>query len=256
MVPNRRLLIASLAVLFASASAFGQPAVQAPPAPAPQAANVAQLDQILKFWEQVTGQVTAFEADCNRTRTSVRFGTTEKYAGTIRLLKGDPDMLYGSLELHRTDDEKIFEKLVLNDRGLWAFDATAKVINLLELPKRVGIFDNTPIALVCGMKALDVKNRFSIELKGADQHYFYLEILPKSDGDKANFAKIRLTLTRTTYLPRQLWWQQPNQDEVLFDLPRVDARANHLRPGDFASPQPPPPGWQIALPRAPGGKAP
>ena len=106
------------------------------------------------------------------------------------------------------------------------------------------------------MRAVDVKKRYTIELKGEDQHYFYLEISPKSDADKASFAKVRLTLTRATYLPRQLWWQQPNQNEVLIDLPRVDARANHLRPGDFASPQPPPPGWRIALPPPAAGKAP
>jgi TIGR03009 family protein len=249
MVAYRRLLIASLAVLLQSASAFGQAPPQPPqPPPAPQTA-AARLDQILNFWEQVTHQITAFEAVCNQTRTSARFGTTEKYSGNIRLLKGDPTLYYASLELHRTDDEKIFEKLILNDRGLWTYDATSKVINLLELPKQSGLFDNTPIGLVCGMRAVDVKNRFALELKGEDQHYFYIEIAPKADGDKASFSKIRLTLTRATYLPRQLWWQQPNQNEVTFDLPRVDARANHLRPGDFASPQPPPPGWQIALPR-------
>jgi TIGR03009 family protein len=257
MVP--RFLIASLAVFFASTTAFGQAAVQAPPtppAPAAPAAAPSQLDQILNFWEQVTHKVTAFEAVCNRTRTSVRFGTTEKYSGTIRILKGDPDLLWASLELHRTDDEKIFEKLLLNDRGLWSYDSTAKVINLHEIPKRVGIFDDTPIALVCGMRAIAAKTRFAIELKGADAFYYYLEILPRFDSDKANIAKIRLTLTKSTYLPRQLWWQQPNQDEVVYDLPRVDGRANHLRPGDFASPQPPPPGWQIALPRPPAGKGP
>ena len=150
--------------------------------------------------------------------------------------------------MHRKEDAAVFEKLILNDRGLWAYDSSAKVINLLELPKRAGIFENTPIALVCGMKAIDVKKRFDIQLKGDDANYFYLEILPRIEADKASFSKIRLTLIRASYLPRQLWWQQPNQDEVLFDLPRVDSRANHLRPGDFASPQPPPPGWRIALP--------
>jgi TIGR03009 family protein len=252
MVPFRRYLIVSVSLGFflASRPALGQGAPQVP-TPVPQAAQ-GQLDQILNSWEQVTRQVTAFEAVCNRTRTSFRFGTIEKYEGNLRLLKAEPNLLYASLEMHRKEDAAVFEKLILNDRGLWAYDSTAKVINLLELPKRVGIFDNTPIALVCGMKAIDVKNRFEINLKGQDANYIYLEVLPRTDGDKGNFSKIRLTLIKGSYLPRQLWWQQPNQDEVMFDLPRVDSRANHLRPGDFASPQPPPPGWQIALPRAPG----
>ncbi|HEX3314303.1 MAG TPA: TIGR03009 domain-containing protein [Gemmataceae bacterium] len=251
MVPYRRFVIAILGIVVCLASTLAQA-----PVPAVPASAEARLDQILNFWEQVTRQVTAFEAVCHRTRTSARFGTTEKYEGNLRLLKADPDLLYASLEMHRKEEGANFEKLILNDRGLWAYDSAAKVINLLELPKRVGIFDSTPIALVCGMKAVDVKKRFEIQLRGEDPNYFYLEISPRTAGDKANFVKIRLTLTRATYLPRQLWWQQPNQDEVLFDLPRVDARANHLRPGDFASPQPPPPGWRIALPQVPARKAP
>ena len=124
-----------------------RPGLRPGPAPqtAPQTAE-ARLDQILNLWEEVTHKVTAFEAVCKRTRTSVRFGTSEKYAGNIRLLKADPGLLYASLEMHRKDDSFVFEKLILNDRGIWAYDSAAKVINLLELPKRVGIFDNTPVA--------------------------------------------------------------------------------------------------------------
>jgi TIGR03009 family protein len=246
MAPHRRFTIALLAaaVLLTATRTFAQN-------PPPQTAE-ARLDQVLNFWEQVTRQTTAFDAVCNRTRTSARFGTTEVYEGTLRLLKGDPDLLYASIEMHRKDDGAVFEKLILNERGLWAYDSVAKIINLYGIPKRAGFFDNSPVALVYGMKAADVKKRFEIQLKGEDQHYFYLEISPRTDTDKSNFAKVRLTLTRATYLPRQLWWQQPNQDEVVYDLPRVDSRANHLRPGDFASPEPPP-GWKIALP--PGATA-
>jgi TIGR03009 family protein len=247
MALHRRFAIALLAV-----GVFLTPArLTAQNPPAPQSTE-ARLDQILNFWEQVTRQTTAFDAVCNRTRTSARFGTTEVYEGTLRLLKGEPNLLYASLELHRKDDGAVFEKVILNEKGVWAFDPTAKVVSLYELPKRAGFFENSPISLVYGMKSADIKKRFDIQLKGEDQHYFYLEILPRTDGDKMNFSKVRLTLTRATYLPRQLWWQQPNQDQVVYDLPRVDSRANHLRPGDFGSPQPPP-GWRIALP--PGATA-
>ena len=130
MAPFRRLTFSIFAfgVFLASTPTFGQGPAPAAPA-VPQTAE-ARLDQVLNFWEQVTRQLTAFEATCNQTRTSARFGTSEKYAGTIRLLKGDPGLYYASLDLHRTDDEKIFEKLILNDRGLWTFDVTSKVINL------------------------------------------------------------------------------------------------------------------------------
>ena len=128
MFPYRRLAFSILAVgvFLASTPTFGQG-----PAPAvPQSAE-ARLDQILNFWEQVTRQLTAFDAVCNQTRTSARFGTTEKYTGTIRLLKGEPGLYYASLDLHRTDDEKIFvEKLILNDRGLCGLSTRPPKVNV------------------------------------------------------------------------------------------------------------------------------
>ena len=92
MVSFRRLLIVSvsLGVFLASTPAFGQgtPAGPRPPA-APQTAE-ARLDQILNLWEQVTRQVTAFEAVCNRTRTSVVSGrrrSTKGVCGSSRPIR-------------------------------------------------------------------------------------------------------------------------------------------------------------------------
>ena len=100
------------------------------------------------------------------------------------------------------------------------------------------------MALLFGMKVPMAKARYDIVLKGEDQYYFYLEILPKTEADKSDFSKARLTLVRSTYLPAQLWFQQANQDEVQWDLSRVNPQANHLRPADFASPQTPQ-GWKL-----------
>ncbi|HEX3314305.1 MAG TPA: hypothetical protein VHR72_05400, partial [Gemmataceae bacterium] len=109
------------------------------------------------------------------------------------------------------------------------------------------------MALLFGMKVQNAKARYDIQLKGEDQYYFYLEIIPKLEKDKADFAKARLTLLRTTYLPAQLWFQQANQDEVTWTLTHVDPRANHLQPRDFERP-PTPTGW--ALKRIPADAPP
>jgi hypothetical protein len=78
-----------------------------------------------------------------------------------------------------------------------------------------------------------------------DKHYQYLQIRPKLAGDKADFSEARLTLFASNYLPRQLWFLQPNGDEVTWDFPRVITPAN-LGAKHFEHPQLPP-GWQFVL---------
>ena len=222
------------------------PAGQAPSAGInpPGQAGSDRLDIVLRYWEQVMTSVEKLEADCNRSRLSKRFNTVEYYEGKAQFYKTPTPPSRASLDLRRKDNPNIVEKLILNDVGLWEYDVGAKELRLHELPKRPGDAENNLMALLFGMKVPTAKARYDIQLKGEDQHYFYLEIIPRTEADKADFAKARLTLVRSTYLPAQLWFQQANQDEVKWDLTRVNPQANHLRPADFASPQTPP-GWKL-----------
>jgi TIGR03009 family protein len=235
------LVTTLLGVVVLRAQVPAQPG-QTPTAPNPDAAK--RLDVVLGYWEQVMTSVEKLEADCKRARLSKRFNTVEHYEGKAQFYKTPTPPSRASLDLRRKDNPAIVEKLILNDVGLWEYDVGAKELRLHELPKRAGDAENNLMALLFGMKVPAAKARYDIQLKGEDQYYFYLEIVPRTEADKAEFAKARLTLVRATYLPAQLWFQQANQDEVQWDLSRVNPQANHLRPADFASPQTPP-GWKL-----------
>ena len=224
-------------VVLLHAQAPGQAPTGQAPAANPTGAD--RLDIVLRYWELVMTNVQALEAECKRTQISKRFETVEKYEGIARFYKTPTPPSRASLDMRRKDNPSVIDKLVLNDVGLWVYDLPKKELRLHELPKRSAETENNLMALLFGMKVANAKARYDIQLKGEDNFYFYLEIVPKLEKDKADFAKARLTLVRKTYLPAQLWFQQANQDEVTWDLSRVNPEANHLRPADFASPQTP-----------------
>jgi TIGR03009 family protein len=238
----------ALGVLAAAGSAFAQE-------PTPPESPEARLDRILAYREQVAHKLMAFDATCRRTCKSARFVQTVTFEGTVRLLRTETAVTYGSLDLFRKGDPTETEKMVVNERGLWFYDPVAKAINLIDPRGLSGeflksMFDEPPLALIFGMKGADAKKRLDIQLKGEDDNYFYLEMLPRTAADKANFKVIRISLVRTTYLPAQIWWQQANDDEVQWDVTRIDPIARHLRPADFTIPETPPAGWVIAVPKA------
>jgi len=79
------------------------------------------------------------------------------------------------------------------------------------------------------MKAADAKGPLPAHLRAGpatDKWYHYVRIIPKSAADRADFTEARLVLSASTFLPRQLWFQQPNGNEVTWDFPKVDNGAN------------------------------
>ncbi|HEX3314304.1 MAG TPA: hypothetical protein VHR72_05395 [Gemmataceae bacterium] len=211
-------------------------------AQAPGAAN--RLDQVLDNWERALKDVTAFDGQIVRKRTSVRFATTEICEGHVRILK-TPATLFASLELARKERPgQLAEKLLLNEKGFCEYDFAAKEVRIHPLSVRPDRADN-PIGFLFGVKGKDLKARFDIRLGPADPNYIFLEIAPIAASDKADFARARLTLLRTTSMPAQLWFQQVNQDQTQWDIARVDVRANHLRPVDFAAS--PTQGWNVRV---------
>jgi TIGR03009 family protein len=111
------------------------------------------------------------------------------------------------------------------------------------------VADNNFLSFLFGMKAEEAKRRYELSLAKEDQHWIYIDILPRDPADKADFQKARLVLSATTFLPRQLWFVQPNKNEVTWDIPRVDTSAGVNR-NDFAVPAQPQ-GWNVVrVPRA------
>jgi TIGR03009 family protein len=150
-----------------------------------------------------------------------------------------------SLELTRLDRKEVFEKYIITGTFLYQFVPDKKVVLVHDLPKPPPgqVSDNNLVSLIFGMKAAQAKQRYDLQYKGYDNHYLYVEIAPKQTQDKRDFARARLVLLRSNYMPRQLWFQEPNGNEITWDFPRLTTPAK-LTVLEFQRPELPP-GWQF-----------
>jgi TIGR03009 family protein len=232
-------------------------AQQLPPQPQPQDPNSGRLDEILGNWEKVMTGVQSMAAYCNRTTLDKTFQTTEVFEGTAKFLKSNlPNQTSrASLEMFKKGRPEVFEKYICSGNFLYEFVPSAKVIRVHELPppKQGQISDDNFLSFLFGMKAVEAKARYNIvhvPSPATDKWYYYLRIHPKAAADKADFTEARLVLTANNFLPRQLWFQQPNGSEVTWDFPKVVNNAE-LHATDFGQPNLPA-GWQfLKVPREP-----
>lgn len=226
----------------------------APPAAAPLDPAHNKLDALLLRWEQEMTKVQTIVAHCTRTSVDKTFGVAEVYDGTAKYMKPNLAML----EMQRREKEApkkskapVFEKYICTGTFLYEYVPQDKVIRVHELPppKPGQVADDNFLSFLFGMRAEEAKRRYDLKLVKADEWYFYIEILPRFAADKADFQKARLVLTSKTFLPRELWFEQPNGNEVKWDMPQVESGAA-LRRTDFTSPATPP-GWNLVrVPRS------
>jgi len=232
-----------LTAIAGAAQAQNPPGTPAPPAADPR------LEIVLSNWEKAMLGVQTLSAEVKRTKLDKTFQTTELFEGTAHYMRGGAgQMSRASLELFKKNQPQVFEKYLCTGNFLYEWLPASKVIKRHELPtpKQGQVADDNFLSFMFGMKAEDAKAKFQITYVPAqanDKWYQYLRIQPRASADKADFSEARLTLLASNYLPRQLWFLQPNGDEVTWDLPRVTSPAN-LNANAFAHPQLPA-GWQF-----------
>ena len=230
-------------------AAVGTAVLAQQPINPPQAAADPRLDIVLSNWEKAMLNVQSLSAEVKRTKLDKTFQTTTNYEGTANYLRGAPGQTSrASLELFKKGQPQMFEKYLCTGNFLYEWVPAEKVIRRHELPppKQGQLADDNFLSFLFGMKAADAKARYQMTYVPApanDKWYQYLRIQPKQAADKADFSEARLVLLTNNYLPRQLWFLQPNGDEVTWDFPRVVSPAK-LTAADFAHPQMPP-GWKF-----------
>jgi TIGR03009 family protein len=242
-LPSLALVVLALA---APAVLAQQPPAQQPPPPA-AAANPA-LDRYMLRWEQEMQKVQTLAATLNLTEKDKTFETVKKFAGFAQYMKagaGTSGMNLAMLELREEGKKEISHKYICTGPYLYQFLPAQKEVRAFELPKaKAGqVADDNFLSFLFGIKAAEAKRRYDLRLAKEDQWYVYVDIQPRSPRDRADFQKARIVLNKDTFLPRQLWFEQPNGSEVLWDIPRIMNGAKVNR-ADFDAPRMPP-GWKM-----------
>jgi TIGR03009 family protein len=222
-------------------------------APAPAALDPAnnRLDAILMQWEAKMKTYNAVGAEVTRTDKSKQTGFTDIHTGTAKLLRPG----YAALHLTKQGAQDRYEWFICTGTELHEYIARDKVVRIRPLP--AGFLeqpDDNFLAFLFGPKATTVKQRYDIKLVKEDQWYVYLEMVPKNNDDRVDFVRGRIVLSIQTYLPRQLWFEQPNADEVIWDFPRMDPTIR-LDRAQFVAPVVPA-GWTVTKLPPPATPAP
>ncbi|MCI0377214.1 MAG: TIGR03009 domain-containing protein [Gemmataceae bacterium] len=219
------------------------------------------VDEVLERWEKTMAGVQNLYAEkVKRTTIDRTFQTKEIFEGHAMYLKSNvPNQgSRAKLELNKVTtqgvNKEIYEKYICSGTFLYEFAPANKVIRVHEMPppKQGQVSDDSLLSFLFGMRAVQAKQRYQVswDTKLAyDQHYFYIQILPKNPEDKADFTQARLSLVRTTHLPAQVWFLQPNGNEVTWDFRNVHTNLEKLDPRYFEQPQLPK-DWQFERVRA------
>jgi TIGR03009 family protein len=226
------------------------------PAPSQPDPNAERLLTILRNWEKVMGSINSLVAECTRTQVDKTFQSTKVYEGKAKFLK--PNM--ASLEMHNKQNAQDFEKYVCSGTELCVYAPKAKEIQVAKMPapKPGQPQEDNLLSLLIGMKADQAMKRYKLTLLPStpetEKWYYYIQVLPNEKADMAEFTRARLVLTTNTFLPRQVWFEQPNGNEVTWDFDKLFTGVP-LQPAEFQRPTPPP-GWRLVpaeRPAGPGG---
>jgi TIGR03009 family protein len=201
------------------------------------------LNYVLTNWEQAMTRLDGFTVICRRTTTDKTFGGVEVYEGTAKYLKAAPGQTSRALlELVSKKDPNKYEKFLYTGLYLYEYVPSTKVLRIHDVPPakpgQPSVEDNL-VGLLFGMKAEDAKRRYQMtwvaDKKDNNKFYQYVQILPRTPADKADFTEARLVLTSKDFLPRQVWYHQPNRNEIIWDFENL--KRGSESPQTFAPPQ-------------------
>jgi TIGR03009 family protein len=202
--------------------------VAQPPAPAPNQAQM--LAFVLDNWEKSMTQMQHFSASCRRATTDKTFGGREIYEGSAKFVKSGPGQPSRALlYMEKKGDPSKYEKFLYTGTYLYEYVPATKVLRIHNVPQpkpgQPAMEDNI-LALLFGMKAAQAQQRYEMkwvaDKDNNNKYYHYLQILPRNAQDKADFTEARLVLTSKGFLPRQVWYHQPNGNEITWDFEKVD----------------------------------
>jgi TIGR03009 family protein len=226
----------------------------APPA-APPAVSPA-LDKYLESWEGKMAELKQFSLKFSRTEKDTSTDTIRNFTGYAKYMKsgtGANTEHRAVLEVNskgKDGKEELAEKIILTGTFLYQFSPATKEIIVNELPKPEpgAAPDGNALTFLFGMKKDKAKERYELSLtpgKEDDKYYVFIDVLPRTKEDKAEFKKARIVLNRDTYLPRQVWIMEPNeQRQVTWDIPTETLNKLPVKAADFDKPTPEP-GWQL-----------
>jgi TIGR03009 family protein len=249
--------LSGLAIAASLALAAAAVAQQAPPrlssAPeqsvAPPVPADPELDRCLSRWEHEMQSFQTLALKITRVDQDKVLGVVTKYSGIAYFMKSGTGPAARNLVLLQTSRDgtnELAEKFVCTGTYFYYFDRATKEVQARELPRAAaGAMPDDNFLGMFGLRAGEAKRRYNLKLTNQDANFVYIEIVPRFARDKEEFVWARIVLNKKDFLPRQLQYRQPNNNEVVWDIPHGSAVVDgKMDPRWFDKPEPPP-GWKF-----------
>jgi outer membrane lipoprotein-sorting protein len=212
-----------------------------------------RLQSILLKWHDAMANVQALSCQFEWISKDNVYQSTQTSDGTFKFLK--PDCT--SLEIRKHGAKSYDIKLMYNGKRIWTYNPSQREICGFDKDdKTLSItsgwvyqwlfkpFEDKYRVLFHGELA-NLTEGYELKLVGENEWYFFVLLTPRDRSHAAAFTRARLTLRKENHLPRQLWFEEPNGNETIWDFLQVDAAARLTRK-DFTPI--PPPGWHFSGP--------
>jgi TIGR03009 family protein len=244
----RHLTYTVLLVLVFASWAASQ---NAPPPPAPP-----ELKQVLRDWNAAFDGLKSLTCVVERQTLDKALGVRDESKGLAFISKpGKKEDLRIRLEMTRVGERDASEKVIGTSKKLYVYDPANKIVNIIQAPNGKALPLPNVVTLFTGIKDADRYELKLVEPNPPDKHYYYIQVRPKKAEDKSEFIEARISLMRSSNLPAQVWFLQPNRNEVTWSI--RNGQANKDIPEKMFDPVVPP-GWKVQnvnpLPMAPNKK--
>ena len=212
------------------------------------------VDSVLRGWEKAMTDLKSFVAVVERSTFDKALKTNDEFDGYAMFFKGSPkDPSRARLELAKMERlpnktkkrvDSVFEKYICTGTFLYEYVPSTSTIRVHEMPKneKEGLQESF-LSFLFGMSAVDAQKRYDMVLvypedkdkkSVRDPNYHYLLIRPKTEKDRSDFIEARLSLLRSNNLPAQIWYLQPNKNEVTWSF--KDMQVNVQIPPKYFQP--------------------
>jgi TIGR03009 family protein len=208
------------------------------PAPKPKPAAAPPIDPAiaahLAAWEKASAGTTNVRADFTLKKKGPAFEGERVFNGSVLFMSPR----FFRMRMDDQDNPADYEAYICDGKSVYAYSGLNRTVIEFPLPKLAGppalggglasrllirvtgMWDQPPLLFVNRVMARALQDRFEVRLFKEDRFYVYLEFLPRTAAEKAEFEKVRVALILPTagplyepYAPAEVWVRKPNGDE-------------------------------------------
>ena len=209
------------------------------------AAQQRELDEFLSRWEKYSGDIKRYDVEFNmiaydptlpgavpNVPAQTTYGYFKYIANPMRFVYEIEGEWRDGKKIERVEDKNphIFaEKIIINEKSVFKYEYNSKTVYQINVPPEMigkGIADS-PLPLIFGAKADELKRRFSMEVRPGPDGMIWLIARPLLIEDQSEFQELEILVNKQTLHARALkQWDINGKAYKVYDLgkPRVNDR--------------------------------